>query len=88
MKVLFIGQGTTVWLTLSNVGLMVDHKRQQIFNGPNVTRVTQSVQCVKFGAQASKKKAMIKAGQLDKHGKVTDETPAEWKKGYTDLSAK
>jgi len=41
-----------------------------------------------LGPVASKKKAMIKAGQLDKHGKVTDDTPADWKKSYTDLSAK
>ena len=35
--------------------------------------------------QASKKKAMVKSGQLDKHGKATEATPKEWSKEYKDL---
>jgi len=39
-----------------------------------------------LGPVASKKKQMIKSGQLDKHGKATEATPSEWTKGYKDLS--
>lgn len=35
------------------------------------------------GPKASLKKAMVKAGLLDKHGKTTSTTPAEWKEGIT-----
>jgi len=40
-----------------------------------------------LGPVASKKKAMIKSGQLDKHGKPNENTPSEWKKGYNDFAA-
>ena len=41
-----------------------------------------------LGPVASKKKAMIKQGLLDKYGRKTDATPAEWKSGYADLEPK
>ena len=34
--------------------------------------------------QASKKKMLIKSGQLDKHGKPNENTPADWKSQYVD----
>jgi len=40
-----------------------------------------------LGPVASKKKQMIKAGQLDKHGKPNESTPTDWKKGYNDFAA-
>jgi len=39
-----------------------------------------------LGPVASKKKEMIKKGQLDKYGKPVADTPADWKKGYVDYS--
>ncbi|KAH7825247.1 pseudouridylate synthase [Monocercomonoides exilis] len=39
-----------------------------------------------LGPKAQEKKKMIKEGQLDKHGRVTEATPAEWKKEFVDLS--
>ncbi|XP_038050438.1 H/ACA ribonucleoprotein complex subunit DKC1-like [Patiria miniata] len=41
-----------------------------------------------LGAVASKKKMLIQAGKLTKHGKPTDQTPEDWKNSYTDLSVK
>lgn len=35
--------------------------------------------------QASKKKQMIKDGLLDKHGKVNEKTPKDWKQSYNDF---
>jgi len=35
------------------------------------------------GPKASLKKAMVKAGLLDKHGRTTGKTPKEWKEGVT-----
>jgi len=40
-----------------------------------------------LGPRAIAKKQMIKEGKLDKFGKENENTPAEWKKGYTDYSA-
>jgi len=39
-----------------------------------------------LGPFASKKKEMIKEGKLDKYGRVNENTPADWKAGYKDLS--
>lgn len=40
-----------------------------------------------LGPVASKKKAMIKQGELDKFGRPNDKTPATWNKEYTDYNA-
>ncbi|KAH7726695.1 H/ACA ribonucleoprotein complex subunit 4 isoform X1 [Aphelenchoides avenae] len=40
-----------------------------------------------LGPVASKKKALIKDGLLDKYGKATDKTPKDWSKSYEDYSA-
>lgn len=40
-----------------------------------------------LGPTAVKKKKMKQAGELDKYGRVTEATPAEWKKSYTDYTA-
>jgi H/ACA ribonucleoprotein complex subunit 4 len=37
-----------------------------------------------LGPVASKKKAMIKDGLLDKYGKPNDQTPINWRGAYTD----
>jgi len=39
-----------------------------------------------MGPVAGEKKKMIKAGLLDKHGKVTDKTPKDWVNKYKDLT--
>jgi H/ACA ribonucleoprotein complex subunit 4 len=41
-----------------------------------------------LGPQALQKKKMVKEGKLDKHGRVTDDTPQEWKKSYVDYNGK
>jgi H/ACA ribonucleoprotein complex subunit 4 len=41
-----------------------------------------------LGPVATRKKAMIKEGLLDKHGRKTDKTPDEWKKSYVNASDK
>ncbi|KAK4053741.1 centromere/microtubule-binding protein cbf5 [Microbotryomycetes sp. JL201] len=40
-----------------------------------------------LGPVAQKKKAMVKAGKLDKHGRANEQTPASWKSEYVDLQA-
>lgn len=40
-----------------------------------------------LGPKAQEKKKLIKGGKLDRHGRMTEETPGEWKKGYVDYSA-
>lgn len=40
-----------------------------------------------LGPVASKKKAMIKSGNLDKHGKPNENTPTGWKSAYVDYGA-
>lgn len=40
-----------------------------------------------LGPTAVKKKKMKQAGELDKYGRVTEATPAEWKSNYTDYTA-
>lgn len=40
-----------------------------------------------LGPVASKKKAMVKEGLLDKYGKPTEKTPKDWSKSYEDYSA-
>eukprot|EP00003_Mantamonas_plastica_P004276 TRINITY_DN1338_c0_g2_i1.p1 TRINITY_DN1338_c0_g2~~TRINITY_DN1338_c0_g2_i1.p1 ORF type:complete len:524 (-),score=194.00 TRINITY_DN1338_c0_g2_i1:61-1632(-) len=40
-----------------------------------------------LGPVASKKKALIKAGKLDKYGKPNENTPKDWLNSYVDLSA-
>ncbi|XP_050728855.1 H/ACA ribonucleoprotein complex subunit DKC1-like [Eriocheir sinensis] len=42
----------------------------------------------RLGAKAIEKKNMIVAGLLDKYGKPTDKTPAEWLNNYVDYSVK
>jgi H/ACA ribonucleoprotein complex subunit 4 len=32
-----------------------------------------------------KKKQMIQEGKLDKHGRLNENTPSEWKAGYKDF---
>jgi len=39
-----------------------------------------------LGPMAQRKKSLIKEGKLDKHGKPNDNTPAEWREGYKDVS--
>ena len=39
-----------------------------------------------LGPNAQKKKQMVKDGKLDKHGKATKATPAEWTESYVDLN--
>ena len=41
-----------------------------------------------LGPIASKKKAMIKAGTLDKHGRANRETPVEWTNLFSGVGAK
>lgn len=41
-----------------------------------------------LGPKAQEKKRMIKEGKLDKHGKVNEATPAEWKGKYVDYAEK
>lgn len=41
-----------------------------------------------LGPVATRKKAMVKDGLLDKHGKPTDKTPKDWNKSYVDAGAK
>ena len=38
-----------------------------------------------FSAQALKKKQLISAGKLDKHGRPNENTPQEWIEGHPDL---
>ncbi|KAK4058936.1 centromere/microtubule-binding protein cbf5 [Microbotryomycetes sp. JL221] len=38
-----------------------------------------------LGPVAQKKKAMVKAGKLDKHGRANEQTPSTWKSEYVDL---
>ncbi|KAJ9072787.1 centromere/microtubule-binding protein cbf5 [Entomophthora muscae] len=38
-----------------------------------------------LGPVASKKKAMVKEGKLDKYGRPNENTPADWKSGYAEL---
>lgn len=40
-----------------------------------------------LGPKALEKKKMITAGKLDKYGRVSENTPAEWKDSYKDFSA-
>lgn len=40
-----------------------------------------------LGPTATKKKQMKETGQLDKYGRATDATPADWKANYTDYTA-
>jgi len=39
-----------------------------------------------LGPRAKLKKQLIKDGKLDKHGKVNENTPADWSKSYVDFS--
>merc|ERR1712146_701664 len=39
-----------------------------------------------LGPYALTKKELIKSGKLDKFGRVTENTPEDWKDGYKDLS--
>ncbi|KAF9079601.1 centromere/microtubule-binding protein cbf5, partial [Mortierella sp. AD031] len=39
-----------------------------------------------LGPKAQEKKKLIKDGKLDKFGRTTEETPADWKKGYVDYN--
>jgi len=39
-----------------------------------------------LGPKAMEKKAMIKAGKLDKYGRSNEGTPDDWKRSYTDFS--
>ncbi|KAG5182391.1 pseudouridine synthase [Tribonema minus] len=39
-----------------------------------------------LGPVAQRKKGLVKEGKLDKHGRATEATPAEWKAGYTDYA--
>ncbi len=39
-----------------------------------------------LGPHAQKKKALVKEGKLDKHGRPTEKTPKEWLKEHPDLS--
>jgi len=41
-----------------------------------------------LGPTASKKKKMITEGKLDKHGKINEKTPTDWKKSYKDIYVK
>ncbi|KGG50041.1 hypothetical protein DI09_1p20 [Mitosporidium daphniae] len=38
-----------------------------------------------LGPKAVEKKAMIKSGQLDKHGRSNENTPSAWSQGYVDF---
>ena len=38
-----------------------------------------------LGPMAQKKKSMVKSGQLDKHGRANDKTPAGWKSEHPSL---
>ncbi|RPB25328.1 putative rRNA pseudouridine synthase [Terfezia boudieri ATCC MYA-4762] len=40
-----------------------------------------------LGPTATKKKQMKETGQLDKYGRATDATPADWRNSYTDYTA-
>merc|ERR1712100_873795 len=40
-----------------------------------------------LGPKAQEKKKLISEGKLDKHGKVNENTPASWTKGYVDHSS-
>jgi H/ACA ribonucleoprotein complex subunit 4 len=40
-----------------------------------------------LGPMAQKKKSMVKAGQLDKHGRANDKTPSGWKSEHPSLEA-
>lgn len=39
-----------------------------------------------LGPMAQKKKGLIKDGKLDKHGRVTEQTPTDWRAEYVDFS--